>query len=514
MAFMQQATDMAMALLAVLVFALCSSLTDATNIGAVYGRDGDNIPAASSAAALMQQYEIWRVRIYDHDPSVIQAFASTQIRVMISVTNDEITPIGTSQASADDWVSKYVAPYITLTNINAIAVGSEVITNSPSLASLLVPAMQNIHTSLVKLGYDASVKVSSPHGIGLLDVSYPPSAGQFGASVTSTVTSMLAFLQQTGAPFMINIYPFLAYLNSESTVPLGYALFQPSQPVTDSNNNLVYYNLYDAQVDAMIAAMAQLNYSSVPVTVTETGWPSDGEFPANFSNARTYNQNLVKRTQNDSGTPIRPNTEIDAYIVSLYDEDLRQTPPLFNLHWGLFYPNGTFKYGFSFLNGSDVNGGGGGGGGGGGNPSPPGTPSPPSPPGTPPSPPGTPVPVPGQKVWCVAKASASNSSLQQGIDWACGAGKAKCDPIQSGGDCYLPNTEYSHASYAFNIHYHWFQTDPRSCIFGGDAELTYVDPSYGDCYYIPSAAMRVEKNAIVRSLLILAVVLILSLAAV
>lgn len=381
---------------------------DATNIGAVYGRNGDNIPNAATAAALMQQYSISRVRIYDHDPAVIQAFASTQIRVMISVTNDEITPIGLSQASADDWVNKYVAPYITLTNINAIAVGSEVITNSPSISSLLVPAMQNIHTSLVKLGYDSSIKVSSPHGIGLLDVSYPPSAGQFGASVTATVLSMLDFLQQTGAPFMINVYPFLAYLNSVSTVPLDYALFQPSKPVTDANNGLVYYSLYDAQVDAMIAAMANVN-TSVAVTVTETGWPSDGEAPAGYANARTYNQNLVKRTMNNSGTPVRPNVEIVAYIVSLYDEDLRPTPPLFNQHWGLFFPNGTFKYGFSFLNGSDVYGGGGGG------TYPPGTPSPP---GTTPSPPGTGGgggggAVPGQKVWCVAKASASNNSLQQ-----------------------------------------------------------------------------------------------------
>ncbi|KAG0585005.1 hypothetical protein M758_3G250800 [Ceratodon purpureus] len=476
MAFTKR-SSMAMALLAVLVFALCSGITEATNIGAVYGRNGDNIPSAATAAALMQQYEISRVRIYDHDTSVIQAFASTQIRVMISVTNDEITPIGLSQASADDWVNKYVAPYIQLTNINAIAVGSEVITNSPSISSLLVPAMQNIHTSLVKLGYDSSIKVSSPHGIGLLDVSYPPSAGQFGSSITATVHSMLDFLQQTGAPFMINVYPFLAYLNSVSTVPLDYALFQPATPVVDGNNGLVYYSLYDAQIDAMIAAMSKVN-KSVAVTVTETGWPSDGESPAGYANAKTYNQNLVKRTMNNSGTPMRPNVEIDAYIVSLYDEDLRQTPPLFNQHWGLFYANGTYKYGFSFLNGTDVYGGGGGGGG----TYPPGTPSPP---GTPPSPPGTPgTPggggggaIPGQKVWCVAKASASNNSLQQGIDWACGAGKAKCDPIQPGGSCYLPNTEFSHASYAFNIHYHWFQTDPRSCIFGGDAELTYVDPS-------------------------------------
>ncbi|CAM6043177.1 unnamed protein product [Sphagnum compactum] len=96
--------------------------------------------------------------------------------------------------------------------------------------------------------------------------------------------------------------------------------------------------------------------------------------------------------------------------------------------------------------------------------------------------------------WCVAKPSATNSSLQQGLDWACGPGLANCGPIQRGGACYLPDTLLSHASYAFNIHYHYFQTDSRSCIFGGDAELTNVDPSYGSCYYVASQATNVEGS--------------------
>lgn len=459
----------------------------------------------------MQQYDISRVRIFDHDPSIIQAFASTQIRVMIAVTNEEIPAIAASQGSADDWVNKYVAPYIRLTNINAIAVGNEVITSRPDLSSSLVPAMQNIHNSLVRLGYDASIKVSSPHGIGLLDVSYPPSAGHFFDSLTAVVHPMLAFLQETKAPFMLNIYPFYSYQNSivSGSVPLDYALFQPASPVVDAGNGLVYNSLYDAQIDAVIAACLKLN-KTVGVTVTETGWPSDGdpsyEPAANYWNARMYNQNLVKRSMNNSGTPMRPGVEFDAYIVSLYDENLRPTPPASAQHWGLFYVNGTHKYGFNYLNGSDVPGGGGGGGGGNGS--------------TPGSPPGSGGgggggssggAIPGQKVWCIAKSSASNTSLIQGIDWACGAGKAKCDPIQRGGDCYLPDTPYSHASYAFNIHYHWFQTDPRSCIFGGDAELTYVDPSYGSCYYVPSGATRVVKRTLFRSLMMFVVALSLAL---
>ena len=354
----------------------------------------------------MQQYSITRVRIYDHDTSVIQAFGSTQIRVIIAVTNAEIPSIASTQSNADSWVSTYVAPFIKGTNINAIAVGNEVLTSNSSVSAMLLPAMQNIHTALQSQGFDASVKVSSPHGLGLLEVSYPPSSGVFFTNIVSVMQPLLDFLNTTGSFFMLNVYPFLAYENSVSTVSLGYALFNSSSPVTDSNNGLIYYNLYDAQIDALVSAMGKLNHGSLGVMVTETGWPSDGdpsyEPAANFANAEMYNQNLVKRTMNNSGTPLRPNQEIDSYIVSLYDEDLRPVPSASNRHWGLFYPNGTFKYDFNFLNG---NSGGSSSGGGGTNGSNNGT-SPPPPPGTTPS-------SSSQNVWCVAKQGSSNASLQQ-----------------------------------------------------------------------------------------------------
>jgi exo-beta-1,3-glucanase (GH17 family) len=375
-------------------------LAVAHSIGAVYGRNGDNIPSASDAATLMQQNSIARVRIYDHDSGVLQAFASTQVRVIIAVTNDEIAGLASGPAGSDAWVSANISPYIQNTNIDAIAVGNEVLTSDSTLAPVLVPAMQNLHDSLVKQGY-TSVKVSAPHGLGILELSYPPSAGVFFDSLTPVLQPLLAFLNATDSFFMLNVYPFYLYItNSGNGIALDYALSDATTPVVDSVTNLQYTSLYDAQVDAVVSAMAQLNYSSIDMVVTETGWPSDGdptnEPAANYNNARTYNQNLVKRTMNNTGTPLRPGAEIPAYIVSLYDEDLRSTPPVYNTHWGLFYINGSSKYNFDYVTGATTTGGGGGGGGGGtGGP----------PPGTPPSPSG--------KTWCVAKPGADNSSLQQ-----------------------------------------------------------------------------------------------------
>ena len=385
-------------------------LAVAHSIGAVYGRDGDNIPSASQAAALMEQNSIARVRIYDHNATILQAFASTQVRVIIAVADGEVAGLASGPAGSDAWVSQNISPYIQNTNIDAIAVGNEVLTSDSTLAPLLVPAMQNLYNSLVKQGL-TSIKVSAPHGLGILELSSPPSAGIFFDSLTPVLQPLLAFLVATDSFFMLNVYPFYSYLaNSGNSIPLDYALSDAATPVVDSATNLQYTSSYDAQVDAVVSAMAKLNFSTLDIVVTETGWPSAGdpttESAANYYNAQTYNQNLVKRTMNNTGTPLRPGAEIPAYIVSLYDENLRPTPPVYNTHWGLFNINGSSKYDFDYITGATTTGGGGGSGGGGGGGS--GGQSP----GTSPSP-------SSGKTWCVAKPGAANSSLQQVQELSC-----------------------------------------------------------------------------------------------
>lgn len=84
--------------------------------------------------------------------------------------------------------------------------------------------------------------------------------------------------------------------------------------------------------------------------------------------------------------------------------------------------------------------------------------------------------------WCVAAQSASQTSLQVALDYACGYGGADCSPIQAGGSCYNPNTLRDHASYAFNVYYQKNPV-PNSCSFGATAVTTSTDPSTGTCQY-------------------------------
>ncbi|GAV79582.1 X8 domain-containing protein [Cephalotus follicularis] len=103
---------------------------------------------------------------------------------------------------------------------------------------------------------------------------------------------------------------------------------------------------------------------------------------------------------------------------------------------------------------------------------------------TPPATSTTPTTTPASSggVWCIASPTASETALQVALDYACGYGGADCSAIQPAGSCYNPNTIRDHASYAFNYYYQK-NPIPTSCVFGGTAQLTYTDPSTGNCHF-------------------------------
>ncbi|XP_043689602.1 PLASMODESMATA CALLOSE-BINDING PROTEIN 5-like [Telopea speciosissima] len=91
-------------------------------------------------------------------------------------------------------------------------------------------------------------------------------------------------------------------------------------------------------------------------------------------------------------------------------------------------------------------------------------------------------------LWCVAKNSAEDSTLQSALDWTCGPGGADCGPIQQGGPCYDPNNLQNMASYAFNDYFLKHGTTRESCNFGNTGDLTSLDPSNGKCVF-PSSSL-------------------------
>lgn len=71
--------------------------------------------------------------------------------------------------------------------------------------------MKTLHKALIMSGI-RDIKVTTPHSLGILESSNPPSSGKFrpGWDV-GVLKPMLQFLQATKSPFMVNPYPYFGW---------------------------------------------------------------------------------------------------------------------------------------------------------------------------------------------------------------------------------------------------------------------------------------------------------------
>lgn len=331
------------------IIVLCSFYADAGTVGICYGRVADNLAAPADVVGLLKANNISKVRLFDSDPAVLQAFAGSEIGLMTAVPNELLESIGSNPEAAAGWVQGNVVPFYPATRIEYIAVGNEVLHSNPEYAPFLVPAMQNIYGALESAGLRDAIKVSSTHAASVLGNSYPPSQGAFDSEVVDIMKPLLDFLAQTGAPLMANVYPFFSYLDNPVDIQLQYALFtSPAAYFTDTDG-LAYSALFDATVDAVFSAMEALGHADIAVVVTETGWPWSGpnKDAENPDNAITYNSNLVARVLSNVGTPKRPGMSMEAYLFALFNEDLKPGQE-FERDFGLFYPTGQKVYNINF----------------------------------------------------------------------------------------------------------------------------------------------------------------------
>ncbi|KAF5186840.1 Glucan endo-1,3-beta-glucosidase [Thalictrum thalictroides] len=425
-------------------------------VGVNIGTDMTDLPSPVEVVALLKTHQISHVRLFDADHRMLNALANTSIEVMVGVTNEEVLGIGQSPSKAASWVTKNVAAYLPETNITAIAVGSEVLTTIPNAAPVLVPALNYIHRALVAANLNFQVKVSSPQSMDVIPKSFPPSTASFNSTWNSTMYQLLQFLKNTGSYYMLNAYPYYDFVKGNGLFPIDYALFKPlpkNKQIIDSNTLFQYSSMLDAMVDAAYYSMKALNFPEIPVIVTETGWPwlgGSNEPDATMDNAEAYNNNLIRRALNNSGTPSQPKLPINAYIYELFNENNRPGP-ISEQNWGVIFTNGSSVYPLTLTSDSNQ------------------------------------VNASGIGLFCVAKPDADPTALKAGLDWACGQGQANCSAIQDGQPCFEPNDIHNHSSYAYNDYFQRKQSSGGTCNFDGTATTTTINPSHGSCIFTGSS---------------------------
>ncbi|KAI3934100.1 hypothetical protein MKW92_044226 [Papaver armeniacum] len=441
-----------------LVLFLSQAFTIVFSIGVNYGTLANNLPPPTQVASFLKtKTTIDSVKIFDTNPDMLRAFANTGISVTVTVGNGDIPSLSQLQNSRN-WVNANIAPSHPQTRINRIVVGNEIMaTADKNLIGKLVPAMRSLHKALKLAGIN-DIQVTTPHSLGILSSSDPPSSGRFRLGYDRVIFApMLQFLRETKSPFMVNPYPYFGYSPRDN----NYALFKRNWGKHDKVTGKTYFNMFDAQLDAVYTAMSKLGYGDVDIVIGETGWPSIGDPNqpyVNMENAISFNWNLIRHVGSGVGTPLMPKRKFETYIFSLFNENLKPGPTV-EKNWGLFHPDLTPVYEVGIMRGRHVR-------------HAPGQGSSPT----------TPTPaLPAGKQWCVPTQTATDAQLQANINYVCSQGTVDCKPIQAGGACFNPNTLKAHAVYAMNAYYQKSGRHAFNCDFSKTGVITSADPSHDTC---------------------------------
>ncbi|KAH1189179.1 Glucan endo-1,3-beta-glucosidase [Glycine max] len=134
--------------------------------------------------------------------------------------------------------------------------------------------------------------------------------------------------------------------NRRARIPLRIALFQehPFNFHDDFTIGVWYRNHFDVMVDAVVSVVVVAGYETVPIILTETGWPSSNaaanEFDANLGYVEIYLKGLVKHLKSGMGTSLLKDGVTEVFIYEMFDKEEGAT----RRSWGVLYPNGTAKF--------------------------------------------------------------------------------------------------------------------------------------------------------------------------
>ncbi|KAK8672478.1 hypothetical protein V6N13_110846 [Hibiscus sabdariffa] len=425
-------------------------------IGINWGTMSSHPLPASKVVELLKSNDVSKVKLFDADPSVLQALSGSNIAVTLGIPNSMLPTLNSSKKAAESWVHDNVTRYFSHggagVRIEYVAVGDEpfLLSYGEQFHPFVIGAAMNIQTALTKANLASEVKVVVPCSFDtFVSESGLPSEGHFRTDLNKTMIELLTFLSKHHSPFFVTISPFISFQQNKN-ISLDFTLFNDNAR-HHKDGHRSYKNSFDLSYDTLVTASSKLGFPEIDIAVARIGWPTDGAANATSSIAKTFMKGLIDHLHSKTGTPLRPqNPPIETFIFSLLDEDQRSiTSGNFERHWGMFTFDGQAKYHFNLGQGSKSL-------------------------------------VNAQFVeylpskWCVVNNNKDLSNATAKALEACSV--SDCTALSSGGSCF--NISWpGNISYAFNSYYQQHNQRADSCDFGGLGLITTVDPSVDNCRF-------------------------------
>ncbi|OIW00450.1 hypothetical protein TanjilG_05800 [Lupinus angustifolius] len=394
----------------ILVITLCQ-LQDAqtqtiSSIGVNWGAQASQPMEPSVVVKMLKENGIKKVKLFDADSWTVSAFKGTDIELMVGIPNDQLKKLSKT--------------------------------------------MQRIQSAIEKAGHGDQIKVTTALNADVYESSSEkPSDGDFRKDIYTVMKQIVQFLDEKNSPFVVNIYPFLSLYQSPD-FPKEFAFFDSTNSQID-DDGAHYSNMFDANLDTLVASLKKIGHPNVSIVIGEIGWPTDGDINANIQNAKKFYRGFFKKMATKKGSPRHPKA-VTVYLFGLFDENLKSVAPgNFERHWGIFRYDGKAKFQVDFSGkGEDK----------------------------------YPISAKGvryqENKWCVLKKDVKNiTSLGGAMSYACAGGD--CTSLGYGCTCNGILDGAGNASYAFNQYFQINEQSVEACDFDGVADIVSKDPSKDAC---------------------------------
>lgn len=387
----------------------------------------------SMGLTVASQESIQVLTLCETTDDILQAESS----LAVSVSGGDLNKVSSSILSAETWLRSNILAHYPSANITTIVVGNLAFCQQDQQQQqnlgLVLPSLKNVYHSLKRWGLEKDIQVSVAFHLNCL---HPNFASDF-----KMVKTLIEFLQIVNSTY--SVIPHF----KDKSLSLVSSHFESMKKLGFLHLNKINVIAMVPKEQKTIARKLSVVGSSLvgPFPARPTPFPEIADPPLGFSVGYPAPANVARKpwpplAQVVSSPPPMPSPSTFA----------PELPPQFVVP-------ASSPHGFNLPPCNPIDN-------------------------------GSPIPliVPVQKLWCVAKPTVPEETLQEALDYACGEGGADCVEITPQGNCYNPDTVVAHASYAFNSYWQKHKRHGGTCSFGGTAMLIHSDPSFLHCRFILS----------------------------